>query len=144
MLKKFAKAFWLLSFLVVTAVLLFVYASLPETVKISNQQSITFTKNTAFYFSLGTLLLINVLVLIVDRFFNSSHYFFKVWFYILITIINGFFIVAFEFMNQFNSLEKFNLQIIGLIIYFGFALIILWASVFPVVLLTKKLKMGNF
>ena len=139
---KIFKAVWFLSLLASVAVLLISYASFPDTIRLSESTSEvaqTISRNSLFYAVLAILGLLNALVFVVNRLMAQSDHLFHAWFYGLVVFFNLFMIVALEFFNLYNSQERFDYESIGYIIYGSVALIILWASLWPVARLVKAL-----
>jgi hypothetical protein len=135
MILKIFKAVWFLSLLAAIAVLLYTYASFPETIQVSEAgagQAQTISRNGLFYLSLAVLGILNALVFAVNRLMSSSDNLFQAWFYGLVVFFNLFMIVALEFFNLYNSQERFDYESIGYIIYGSVALIVLWASLWPI------------
>lgn len=135
MIVKIFKAVWFFSLLAAVGVLLYAYASYPETIQLTEGepgQAETISREALFYSSLIILALFNSLVFVVTRLMASSGPLFHAWFYGLIVFFNLFMIVALEFFNLFNSNERFDYASIGYIIYGSVALIVLWASLWPI------------
>lgn len=142
MIVKIFKAVWFLSLLAVVAVLLYAYASYPDIIQLSEAepgQAQTISRNGLFYSALATLGILNALVFAVNRFMSPKDQLFQAWFYGLIVFFNLFMIVALEFFNLYNSGERFDYASIGYIIYGSVALLVLWASLWPVARIVKSL-----
>jgi hypothetical protein len=138
-LLKFFKAFWLLSVVATLAVLLLVYANLPQQVVVYEKDAklIMLSQEAVFYISLGVMAMVNVLVFAVTKLFKDDH--FRIWFYGFVMTLNLFFIIALNFIGTFNSGEKFNYNSINFIIYGSVVLIILWALAWPLFSIYKKI-----
>lgn len=134
MIVKIFKAVWFLSLLATVAVLLYAYASFPDTIQLSEAGEgpvTTISRNGLFYSALAILAVFNSLVFVVGRLMPSAAPLFHSWFYGLIVFFNLFMIVALEFFNLYNSQERFDYASIGYIIYGSVSLIVLWASLWP-------------
>ncbi len=134
MIVKIFKAVWFFSLLAAVGVLLYAYASYPETIQLTGgnpAEGETISRDGLFYASLGVLAVLNSLVFVVSRVMTGASPLFHAWFYGLIVFFNLFMIVALEFFNLYNSNERFDYASIGYIIYGSVALIILWASLWP-------------
>jgi hypothetical protein len=142
MIVKIFKAIWFLSLLATVAVLLYVYASYPDIIQLSEAepgQAQTISRNGLFYSALAILGVLNAMVFAVNRFMLPQDQLFQAWFYGLIVFFNLFMIVALEFFNLYNSGERFDYASIGYIIYGSVALVVLWASLWPVARIVKSL-----
>lgn len=142
MIVKIFKAVWFLSLLAVVAVLLYAYASYPDIIQLSEAEpgeAQTISRNGLFYSALAILGIFNALVFVVNRFMSPRDQLFQAWFYGLIVFFNLFMIVALEFFNLYNSQERFDYASIGYIIYGSVALVVLWASLWPVARIVKSL-----
>ncbi|MBL7852497.1 MAG: hypothetical protein JNN04_16450 [Cyclobacteriaceae bacterium] len=135
MILKIFKAVWFLSVLAVVAVLLYAYASFPDTIQLTEaetlDEALTISRDGLFYTALVILGVLNALVFVVGRLMSSSDQLFHAWFYGLVVFFNLFGIVVLEFFNLYNSQERFDYSRIGFIIYGSVALIVLWASLWP-------------
>jgi hypothetical protein len=140
MVLKIFKALWFLSVLVVLANLLYVYASLPESVVIQEESTGAIIANREFLFYVLTalLLVVNVMVYIIGKMFESNEDF-RSWFYGLIITMNIFFVFAMNLIQVYNSSENFDYSRIGFIIYGSVGLVVLWAVSWPVYVIYRKL-----
>lgn len=140
MMLKVFKSIWFLSLLAVLAVLLYVYASLPEQVMIQEEATgIVYLSREAFFYAVtGLVALVNVLVYIIAKMFRKQETF-RAWFHGLIVTLNIFFIIGLSFINVFNSNERFDYGRIGFVIYGSVALIIAWAAAWPFYSLYRKI-----
>jgi hypothetical protein len=138
MVLKLFKGFWFLSLLATLAILLFVYASLPEQVVIQEKESklVSLPRDAVFYIAVSLMAVLNMLVFIVNKLFSDAH--FKIWFYGLIITLNFFFMVAINMIGTFNSGEKFNYGQIDFIIYGSVLLILFWAVSWPFYSMFRK------
>ena len=133
MMVKIFKGIWSVSLLAVVAGLLYAYASFPETVQLGEGQEGAISRNGLFYTVLGLLGAFNVMIFVVNRLMAPADEFFQAWFYGLIVFFNLFVLVAVQFFSLYNSQEKFDYTAIGYIIYGSVALVVLWASLWPLV-----------
>jgi hypothetical protein len=140
MVLKIFKAVWFLSLLVILADFLYIYASLPENVIIhEGEKNMVLSRETLFYSSLALFSFINVLVFIISRLHPEEHSDFLSWFYGQIITLNIFFIIALNFINLYNSSEKFDYNSIGYVIYGSLVLIAVWAIGWPFYWVYRKL-----
>lgn len=139
MLKIF-KAMWFLSMLAVLANLLYVYASLRDTVIVQDKGGafVSLSRDVFFYTMTGVVALVNVLVYVMATVFKKETDF-RSWFYGLVISINIFFIIALNFIALFNSGERFNYGDIDFVIYGSVSLFVLWALAWPVYLIYRKI-----
>lgn len=135
---KLLKGVWFLSMVASLAVLLYVYASLPQEVVIQDEGNaqVAVSNEVIFYFVMILMAITNALVYVFAKMFKDRMAL-RTWFYGLITTLNIFFVVALNFIALFNSAEKFDYQRISFIIYGSVALMILWVCTWPVYLLFK-------
>jgi hypothetical protein len=141
MIVRIFKGVWFFSLLAVFAVLMYIYASLPENIGIfSDLKDAEVSRNVVFYAALAFLAVINASVFMVSRLLAGSSEYFRAWFYGLITFIHLFIIVLLQFLNLYNSQEKFNYDRIGIIIYGSIGMVVLWASLWPVYYLLQRMQ----
>jgi len=128
-----------LSVLAVLAVLLFVYASLPEQVIVQDDANgmVRVSREVLFYVVLLLLTVINVLVYVMRKLFPADLTL-RAWFHGLIITLNIFFITALFLVNVYNSNENFRYERIGFVIYGSVILIAGWAVSWPVVKLLSR------
>lgn len=139
MILKITKAVWFFSLLVCTAVFMYVYASVPEYITITEgEEGITLLKEGFFYIALALIAVMNMFVFVVSRVYPESAINFKSWFYGLIVTLNIFFVIGLSFVSLINSGESFDFPRIGIIIYGSVGLIVVWALVWPVYSLSKS------
>lgn len=130
---KISRVIWFFSLLALLGVFLYVYASLPDPVTVSeNQGVVSLAKETLFYVMLALLALTNASVYAVKRIFPPSEENFKAWFNGLVICANIFFVVGLSFISLYNSTEKFDYPRIGFIIYGSLILLIVWAISWPI------------
>lgn len=137
MVLKLLKLVWFLSVLVVLANLLYVYASLPETVIIQEDEYVAIGREGFFYILMTSLVIINALVYLVKSMFLGMESL-RAWFHGLIVTINIFFIIAMNALSVYNSSEMFDQ---GIVIYYvtgSLALIFIWAAIWPLYLIYQK------
>ncbi len=130
MIVRIFKAVWFFSLFATVVVLLYAYASFPESIQVSGGGE-AISRNGLFYAVLGLLGIFNVMVFAVNRLMAEDDSFFKAWFYGLVVFFNLFILVSLQFFSLYNSQEKFNYDSIGYIIYGCVSLIVLWASLWP-------------
>jgi hypothetical protein len=140
MILKIFKSLWFLSMLALLAALLYIYASLPESVVVQEDGPaiVTLSRDSFFYMVLALIILINVLVYVVKKFFLREESL-RAWFHGLIITINIFFIVALFLINSYNSGERFDYSSIGFVVYGSVLLVIGWAAAWPIYQLLKRL-----
>src|SRR5258708_2999959 len=99
-------------------IFLYVYASLPEDILLKQGEvTQSISRNSLFYSALALLTVFNALVFIISRLYSEKNEYFRAWFCGLVIFFNLFFVVALQFVNVYNSYEKFNYEKIGPIIY---------------------------
>jgi len=137
---KIFKACWFLSVLVVLANLLYVYAGLPETVVIQEEDTslISVSKDGFFYAVTVVIALVNVMVYLISKVFKREVDF-RTWFYGLVITLNIFFIISLNFISLFNSGDKFDYSSIDFIIFGSIGLFVVWALGWPFYSLYKKI-----
>ncbi len=140
MMVRIAKGIWLISMMGSVTVLLYAYASLPETIQLRVDGGGAVSRNAVFYAVLGLLAVLNMMVFLVNRFMSANDEFFQAWFYGLVVFFNLFTVVALQFFNLFNSAEKFNYDSIGFIIYGSVALMLTWVAVWPIARLFRLIR----
>jgi hypothetical protein len=137
---KLFRGAWFLSVLVVFVSLLYNYAGLPENVVVQEEASgqLTIGRDNLFYLLVAAIVLVNVMVYLIGKVFQSDLNF-RAWFHGLIITINVFFVIALSHLSLYNSAEYFDYSRIGFIIYGSVGLIILWAVSWPVYQLYRKI-----
>jgi hypothetical protein len=130
---------WFLSVLALLANLLYVYAGLPENVIVQDESTgrVLANREFLFYAITGLLLLVNVLVYLAAHLYRDNEDF-RSWLHGLTISINLFFILSLNFIQVYNSSEKFDFSRVGPIIYGSVGLVVLWAAAWPLYLLYRK------
>lgn len=123
--------------LAAVAVLLYIYASLPENIEVGG--GTVLSRNAVFYISLTLLTALNASVFAVSKLLSGMPAFFQVWFHGLIIFLHLLIIVTLEFLNLYNGQEKFRYETIGFIIYGSIAMVVLWASLWPAYSIVQRL-----
>jgi hypothetical protein len=139
MVLKLLKAVWFLSMLATLGALLYVYASLPQEVLVQDDTDakVAISNELFFYIAMVLIAVSNAMVYVMAKVFKTNEEL-RTWFYGLIITLNIFFIIGMNFISLYNSTEKFDYDRISLIIYGSLALIILWASAWPVYAIFKR------
>ena len=137
---KLLKGVWFLSMFVALLVLLYIYAGLPQAVIIQEENGapVSISNDAFFYILMALLVIANVLTYIMAKLYKTATDF-RAWFYGLIATMNLFFIIGMNLISLYNSGERFEYQRIQFVIYGSLALIILWASLWPLFALFKRL-----
>ena len=132
MVIKIFKGVWFLSLLATLAIFMYVYASLPESILVwEGEVSQSISRDGLFYSTLALLAVFNALIFIISRLYSGKNEYFRAWFFGLVTIFNLFLVVALQFLNLYNSQERFDYESIGFIIYGSISLVVLWSSLWP-------------
>ena len=129
MIVKVFKGVWFLSLLATVAIFLYVYASLPADIQLREESAIS--RDTLFYATLAVLTLFNALIFAMSRLYAGSDDYFQAWFYGLMIFLNLFIIVTLQFLNVYNSQEKYSYDNIGYVIYGSLGMVVLWSSLWP-------------
>jgi hypothetical protein len=136
---KILKVIWFFSLLATLAVFMYVYASLPEAVVVSESgESFTLSKEAVFYIALAMIAVSNALVFAVSRIYPKKDEDFIAWFYGMIACTNLFFIVGLSFVSLYNSGEKYDFSRLGVIIYGAVGLLLVWATSWPLYSVVRK------
>ena len=116
------------------------YAGLPEVVNLmdSTDSSMSISREALFYSVLAVAAILNLFVFIINKLFSAQPDF-RAWFYGLITTLNIFLIIGVNFITLFNSAEKFDYSRIGNIIYGSLVVVVIWALVWPIYSVIKKI-----
>jgi hypothetical protein len=140
MILKIFKAVWFFSLLALLTSFLFIYASVPEQVIIHESSGTrTISREALFYSSIALFSVCNVTVFIISSLYKSRDAEdFLCWIHGLLVSLNIFFIIALNFINLYNSNEKFNFGSIGYVIYGSVVLVILWTVAWPVYTIFRK------
>lgn len=139
MVLKLLKAIWFLSMLATLVALLYVYATLPQEVLVQDDTDarVAISNELFFYLAMIFIAISNAMVYVMAKIFKSNEDL-RTWFYGLVITLNIFFIIGMNFISLYNSAEKFDYDRIAVIIYGSLALIILWASAWPVYVIFKR------
>ena len=134
---KIAKGVWFVSLIIFLGIFFYNYASLgPSLTIVEGDPPVVASKEGVFYGFLAIATLLNLFVFLVNRVFTSVE--FKIWFLGLMVTLNGFLAIAINYLALYNSLEKFNYEQIGGIIYGSIVLIVVWLTGWPIYKLTKR------
>jgi hypothetical protein len=134
---KLFRAVWFLSVLIVLTNLLYVYASLPESVVIQQTDPLAISREWLFYIVLVCIIGINLLVYLLKMLMNEAENL-RAWFHGLMITINIFFIVSMQALNVFNSAEIFDYSRVSFFLTGSLGLILLWAALWPLYLVFQK------
>ncbi len=139
MILKIFKAVWFLSLMGFMAIFMYIYASLPERVVLSEDlEAASISRDILFYASISIIAFVNVLVFIFTKLYGNSNDPLSTWFFGQIMLLNFFFCIVFGFINLLNSGEKFAFERLGVVIYGSVILIIIWAVGWPVYAVVRK------
>ena len=141
LMRRPVNVLWAISLAGVAAVLLYVYASIPDEVVIykATDTDYRITRELFFYASLITIVLPNMVVAIVGYFLKTM----KVdqttvsWFNLFPVIVNIYLVIALFFVEILNSLEKFDFHYFGYLTVVGLIFLLLWV-VKMIFLIAKK------
>jgi hypothetical protein len=128
---------WFLSVLVVLANLLFVYASLPETVIVQEDERVSISKEWLFYLFMFSIVLINLLVYLFKLMVHEEESL-RSWFHGLIITINIFLIISLQALNVYNSSEIFDHSRVTFFLTGSLSLILFWTALWPLYLVFQK------
>jgi len=138
---KGLKGVWFLSMVAALAVLLYIYASLPQQVVIQDQidGAVSVSNETVFYLTMLLMAITNVLVFVVSRVLSHDIPL-RTWFYGLIATLNVFYIVGLNYVALFNmEINTRAAEQMAILIYGSIALMLLWALAWPVYLIFRRL-----
>lgn len=136
---KLFRAVWFLSVLLLLGDLLYVYASLPETVRIQENENLAIDREWFFYVVMVSIVLINLMVYLFKMMYAEGEgEGARSWFHGLVITINVFLIVSMQAINVYNSREIFDYSRITFFLTGSLVLIITWAAVWPLYLLYQK------
>lgn len=138
---KGLKGVWFLSMVAALAVLLYVYASLPQQVVIQDQidGAVSVSNETVFYLTMLLMAITNVLVFVVSRVLSHDIPL-RTWFYGLIATLNVFYIVGLNYLALFNmEINARAAEQMAILIYGSIALMLLWALAWPVYLVFRRI-----
>lgn len=142
MILRILKVIWFFSLLATSAVLFYVYASLPASVSFAEGEGGTgIQREHFFYIVLALLATFNLLVFVMRRLYAvEEEWNLVAWFYGLVVCLNLFLIVAMSFTSLINSGEKFDYPRIGAIIYGSLLLLAAWSATWPVYRVLRKMR----
>jgi hypothetical protein len=136
---KLFRAVWFLSVLLLLADLLYVYASLPEMVRVQENENLSIDREWFFYLVMISIVVINVLVYLFKVMFAEGEgENARSWFHGLVITINIFLIVSMQAINVYNSREIFDYSRITFFLTGSLGLIVGWAALWPLHLLYQK------
>lgn len=132
MIVRIFQAVWFLSLLVVTGILLFQYASLPESVVVMEEGTDIFSigRESFFYTVIGFISVVNVLVFIISKMYANDNAL-RSWFFGLIIAINFFLVISISFIALYNGGEKYDYSRLEYVLYFSVGLFVTWALLWP-------------
>ncbi|HRI79917.1 MAG TPA: hypothetical protein PLR06_10320 [Cyclobacteriaceae bacterium] len=139
MIVKLFKGVWFLSLVATLAVLLYVYAGLPEEVEVmGGTNTMTLSRDGLFYATLALLTVFNALTLTFSRLYREKNELFTGWLFGQVACLHLFMIVALQFFNLYNSQENFDYGRLGVIIYTSIGLVVIWFFLWPMYLLYTR------
>lgn len=132
MIVRIFRVVWFLSLLAVTGILLFQYASMPESLIVMEEGTDIFAigREAFFYSVIGLISVINVLVFIISKMYDKDSAL-RSWFFGLIIAINFFFIISVSFIALYNGGEKYDYSRLEYVLYFSVGLFVTWALLWP-------------
>ena len=123
-----------MTLLLVFTVLMYVFASLPETVYYLED---AFTDhNTFFYVALGVIALFNFPLYALSAKFNKDQPLaigIYSWIFTLAIILNGFLFTALQYINMYNSGEKVSYDYYAYYLYICLGLLIASLVALPII-----------
>jgi magnesium-transporting ATPase (P-type) len=135
---KIAKGIWFVSMIIFLIIFFYNYAGLnPSVTVLEGATPMVVSKEALFYTFIGIVATINFFIFLISRFFSSTD--FKTWFYGLVVTFNAFLAIAINYIGLYNSLEKFNYERLGVIIYGSVLLMLLWLLSWPIYSLAKRI-----
>ncbi len=137
MIVKVFKAVWFFSLMATVALFLYVYASLPADIQVRDGSAIS--RDGLFYTTLALLTVFNALIFVISKLYAGTEGYFQAWYYGLMTFLNLFIIVVLEFLNVYNSQERYNYDSLGFVIYGSLGMVVLWSSLWPVYFLVQRI-----
>jgi hypothetical protein len=139
MILKLSRGVWLISVLGLLAALLYVYAGLPEQMILMAQGSdfVYGSRETFFYLFLVAITVINALAFVVGSLYSKDRAL-RIWFNMLLVILNIFFVISLLFLGALNSSERVNFEKIGITVYVSVGLIAVWAVAWPIFAMFRK------
>jgi hypothetical protein len=137
MIAKVFKVIWFVSLLVMMGVLLYCYASWPQSVLLSKVESdMNIDKSWLFYGTLSLLALLNVFTFIFPRIGSADS--FMAWFFGVLTCLHIFLVSGMIFITVFNSSERYDFARLGPMLYTSIGLLVSWIIAWPVYQLLTK------
>ncbi|MEQ1588209.1 MAG: hypothetical protein ABL895_20165 [Cyclobacteriaceae bacterium] len=138
MVLKIFKGVWFFSLLGLLITFFYVYAGLPETVNLWEEE-VSISRNGLFYLSIVLIALVNVMVFLARNLIGKQNEGFTSWFYGLIISINVFFIASLGLLNVFNGGDRYDYSRMAPVIYGSLILICTWIISWPVYLFSQKI-----
>ncbi|WP_018474907.1 hypothetical protein [Echinicola pacifica] len=158
MIQRFAKAFHLLSVLAFIVIFLYIYAALPEMVKLKidteGNPLQLISRNTFFYIGIGLFILLNVILIIPAKLiesgasFNMKRLFPKGdvlreyilgWIYSFVTVVNFSIVVVSVFVHQLNGVADETGEPFEFGLYLLPVLFVVWI-IMLFIILSRKLQ----
>lgn len=137
---KIFKAMWFVSMVGALVNLLYIYASMPETIVLNDQGgSVVSASREGFFYGMMSIIgLVNFMVYPVAKVYKMNLDL-RAWFHGLVITLNVFFVIAMNFVGLFNSGDRFDYSKIEFIIYGSILLFVAWAVGWPLYALYKKI-----
>ena len=135
------KGFWFVTFVLVFGILLYVFASLPEQVHYSENNTVD--SNTFFYVALAIIAFTNFPLYALSLKFKKDESLARTiygWIFTLATVLNGFLFIVLQYMSLFNSSEKVNYSFYGYFLYICLAMLVGCMVALPIILLKNNKK----
>jgi len=140
MILKIFKGVWFLSLLLLLAIFMYVYASLPQEVILNEGvEAYKISRGATFYILILLIAVVNSLVFIVGRLYGPEKTEFKSWFYGIIISLNLFFIAIMAYLNVVNSGEKYDYIRLGILLNSSIGIIVLWIAGWPLYHFSRRL-----
>lgn len=140
---KILKFIWLITLFAGLAALLWSYASVPSSVKVTDLSTIG--KEPFFYLGLFFLTFSNfTLYGIGKNKIIGSYEYLLTWKYTFGIITNGFFIASIMFIGIYNSTESFNYNNFGYLILVFLTFIVGWLLILPFLIIFRSRLPQNF
>lgn len=135
---RFIKFGWSVSVVSALAVLLYVYAGLPQLVIYNFDSSFlskTVDKEVFFYISLGFLAIVNFISFAISKNINYRQEgikeLLKKWVLSFALVLNIFYIIIMNMVFLINSQEKFDFDHFGWLVYLSLGLLFVWILALP-------------
>lgn len=140
MVLRIFKGAWFLSLLATLGVFFYTYASLSSEVSLrTGEYIIAFSRNSMFYGWLTAMSLINMMVIVTQRFLAPQQEDLMSWIVGLIISINFFFATIFGYILVLASNENYEYSRLGILLMASLIVLILWAVGGPIYLFSRKL-----